>query len=240
MWYFDLQQVHAQNPGEGVSFQECFGDAVAWGGCTILYLLGQELRFELLDFTYHVLSVAESDTLPSSLSYIESRAKGISSYSLVCTTSSKFWLVLEHNRLKILSPAILYCDQTHLPSTGKAALTEQLLLYVPSGVVRVYSMFIVRCQCTAESADTSWRLSRVIGPGVVEGWFPWYLLLSRGMVCRKWQHFWTMQRRPGGSTVMFSPCCGLGHHTRTSLHPWSHKVAQLCIASSTPLHLLSI
>ncbi len=73
-----------------MSFQECFGDAVAWGGCTILYLLGQELRFELLDFTYHVLSVAESDTLPSSLSYIESRAKGISSYSLVCTTSSNF------------------------------------------------------------------------------------------------------------------------------------------------------
>jgi cytoplasmic FMR1 interacting protein len=82
-----ISQVHTQNPGEGVSFQECFGDAVAWGGCTILYLLGQELRFELLDFTYHVLSVAESDTLPSSLSYIESRAKGISSYSLVCTTS---------------------------------------------------------------------------------------------------------------------------------------------------------
>ncbi len=138
-----------------MSFQECFGDAVAWGGCTILYLLGQELRFELLDFTYHVLSVAESDTLPSSLSYIESRAKGISSYSLVCTTSSSFGLVLEHNRLKILLPAILYCDQTHLPSPGKAALTEQLLLYVPSGVVRVYSMFIVRCQCTAESSDTS-------------------------------------------------------------------------------------
>jgi len=80
-----ISQVHTQSPGEGVSFQECFGDAVAWGGCTILYLLGQELRFELLDFTYHVLSVAESDTLPSSLSYIESRAKGISSYSLEVT-----------------------------------------------------------------------------------------------------------------------------------------------------------
>ena len=35
------------------------GDSVAWGGCTIIYLLGQQMHFELFDFSYQVLNVAE-------------------------------------------------------------------------------------------------------------------------------------------------------------------------------------
>ncbi|GAB4835449.1 hypothetical protein Ancab_000356 [Ancistrocladus abbreviatus] len=35
------------------------GDSVAWGGCTIIYLLGQQLHFELFDFSYQVLNVAD-------------------------------------------------------------------------------------------------------------------------------------------------------------------------------------
>lgn len=38
---------------------EILGDSVAWGGCTIIYLLGQQLHFELFDFSYQVLNVAE-------------------------------------------------------------------------------------------------------------------------------------------------------------------------------------
>ncbi|XP_002522029.3 protein PIR [Ricinus communis] len=38
---------------------EVLGDSVAWGGCTIIYLLGQQLHFELFDFSYQVLNVAE-------------------------------------------------------------------------------------------------------------------------------------------------------------------------------------
>jgi len=72
-----------QNQHEAESFEERYGDAVAWGGCTIVYLLGQETRFELLDFSYHVLAVAESDTLPTSLAYIEMMAHGTTSYSIV-------------------------------------------------------------------------------------------------------------------------------------------------------------
>ncbi|KAL2641399.1 hypothetical protein R1flu_008986 [Riccia fluitans] len=49
---------------ENETNQEQFGDAVAWGGCTIVYLLGQHLRFELLDFSYHVLTVGESEVNP--------------------------------------------------------------------------------------------------------------------------------------------------------------------------------
>jgi cytoplasmic FMR1 interacting protein len=35
------------------------GDSVAWGGCTIIYLLGQQMHFELFDFSYQVLNIAE-------------------------------------------------------------------------------------------------------------------------------------------------------------------------------------
>lgn len=38
---------------------EVLGDSLAWGGCTIIYLLGQQLHFELFDFSYQVLNVAE-------------------------------------------------------------------------------------------------------------------------------------------------------------------------------------
>ncbi|KAI4369469.1 hypothetical protein MLD38_017906 [Melastoma candidum] len=38
---------------------EVLGDSVAWGGCTIMYLLGQQLHFELFDFSHQILNVAE-------------------------------------------------------------------------------------------------------------------------------------------------------------------------------------
>lgn len=38
---------------------EVLGDSVAWGGGTIMYLLGQQLHFELFDFSYQILNVAE-------------------------------------------------------------------------------------------------------------------------------------------------------------------------------------
>ncbi|KAK9291789.1 hypothetical protein L1049_019739 [Liquidambar formosana] len=38
---------------------EVLGDSVAWGGCTIIYLLGQQLHFELFDFSYQALNIAE-------------------------------------------------------------------------------------------------------------------------------------------------------------------------------------
>ncbi|KAB2629927.1 protein PIR [Pyrus ussuriensis x Pyrus communis] len=44
------------------SSHEVLGDSIAWGGCTIIYLLGQQLHFELLDFSYQVLNVAEVES----------------------------------------------------------------------------------------------------------------------------------------------------------------------------------
>ncbi|KAL3504109.1 hypothetical protein ACH5RR_033950 [Cinchona calisaya] len=45
------------------SNQEMLGDSVAWGGCTIIYLLGLQLHFELFDFSHQVLNVAEVETV---------------------------------------------------------------------------------------------------------------------------------------------------------------------------------
>ncbi|MQL81270.1 hypothetical protein Taro_013729 [Colocasia esculenta] len=38
---------------------EPLGDSVAWGGCAVMYLLGQHLHFELFDFSYQFLNVSE-------------------------------------------------------------------------------------------------------------------------------------------------------------------------------------
>lgn len=48
----------AQSPSNN---HELLGDSVAWGGCTIVYLLGQQLHFELFDFSYQVLNIAEAE-----------------------------------------------------------------------------------------------------------------------------------------------------------------------------------
>ncbi|GMH10367.1 hypothetical protein Nepgr_012208 [Nepenthes gracilis] len=45
------------------------GDSVAWGGCTIIYLLGQQLHFELFDFSYQVLNVAEVEATSLTLAH---------------------------------------------------------------------------------------------------------------------------------------------------------------------------
>ena len=61
-----IYKVYCGEPVEDkATNQERFGDSVSWGGCTIMYLLGQHLRFELLDFVYHSLNVAEVEIVSS-------------------------------------------------------------------------------------------------------------------------------------------------------------------------------
>eukprot|EP01018_Ginkgo_biloba_P020738 Gb_18362 [translate_table: standard] len=60
---------------ESTSNQEHFGDSVAWGGCTITYLLGQQLHFELFDFIYQLLNVAEVENVATAHSITAEKAK---------------------------------------------------------------------------------------------------------------------------------------------------------------------
>ena len=44
-----------------VQCRECFGEGLHWAGCTFIVLLGQQKRFEALDFCYHLMRVHEVD-----------------------------------------------------------------------------------------------------------------------------------------------------------------------------------
>ena len=44
-----------------LSFRELFGEGLNWAGCAIIVLLGQQRRFEGLDFCYHILKVNRVD-----------------------------------------------------------------------------------------------------------------------------------------------------------------------------------
>ncbi|XP_065853838.1 protein PIR [Euphorbia lathyris] len=57
--YSGLQIGYLEESDKQPYNHEVLGDSVAWGGCTIIYLLGQQLHFELFDFSYQVLNVAE-------------------------------------------------------------------------------------------------------------------------------------------------------------------------------------
>uniref|UniRef100_A0A4W3HTP7 Cytoplasmic FMR1 interacting protein 2 n=1 Tax=Callorhinchus milii TaxID=7868 RepID=A0A4W3HTP7_CALMI len=41
--------------------EQCFGDGLSWAGCSIIVLLGQQRRFDLFDFCYHLLKVQRQD-----------------------------------------------------------------------------------------------------------------------------------------------------------------------------------
>lgn len=43
------------------SCRQCFGEGLNWAGCTLIALLGQENRFEALDFCYHIVKVYAVD-----------------------------------------------------------------------------------------------------------------------------------------------------------------------------------
>lgn len=47
-----------------VSFKYCrelFGEGLHWAGCAMIVLLGQQRKFEALDFCYHILRVQRVD-----------------------------------------------------------------------------------------------------------------------------------------------------------------------------------
>ena len=56
-----------------VQCRECFGEGLHWAGCTFIILLGQQKRFEALDFCYHLMCVHEVDRQGSIVSGVVSR-----------------------------------------------------------------------------------------------------------------------------------------------------------------------
>ncbi|XP_057867272.2 protein PIR isoform X2 [Cryptomeria japonica] len=76
--YSGLQFMFCGEPiEESISNQQQFGDSVAWGGCTITYLLGQQLHFELFDFVYQMLNIAESESVTTAYPTMLERSKQV-------------------------------------------------------------------------------------------------------------------------------------------------------------------
>lgn len=44
-----------------LAYRQCFGDGLNWAGCAVIVLLGQQRRFDLFDFCYHLLKVQRQD-----------------------------------------------------------------------------------------------------------------------------------------------------------------------------------
>ena len=60
-----LQFVFCMPPPQGSpNNQEVFGDGFAWGGMTLVYFLKQHHRFQVFDFSYHILNVQEAIPQP--------------------------------------------------------------------------------------------------------------------------------------------------------------------------------
>ncbi|KAK3742408.1 hypothetical protein QZH41_020714 [Actinostola sp. cb2023] len=58
-----IQFNYCQPPGQNEwTVEECFGEGLNWAGCVVIALLGQQKRFEALDFCYHIVKVYEVDS----------------------------------------------------------------------------------------------------------------------------------------------------------------------------------
>ena len=53
--------------------RECFSEGLHWAGCTFIVLLGQQKRFEALDFCYHLMRVHKVDRQGDIISGVVSR-----------------------------------------------------------------------------------------------------------------------------------------------------------------------
>lgn len=65
-------------------FREMFGEGLHWAGCTMIVLLGQQRRFEALDFCYHILRVQRVDMKDEKVKGIVSDSNKLKVHVLIC------------------------------------------------------------------------------------------------------------------------------------------------------------
>ncbi|XP_052277863.1 cytoplasmic FMR1-interacting protein-like [Dreissena polymorpha] len=57
-----IQFVYCVPVGENeYTVEQLFGEGLNWAGCALIVLLGQQMRFEALDFCYHIINVYRAD-----------------------------------------------------------------------------------------------------------------------------------------------------------------------------------
>ena len=92
-----LQFVYCIPVGENeFNIEQMFGEGLNWAGCVLITLLGQQRRFECLDFCYHIFRVQRVDGkdenikgIVSSVStyFIVKKIKNVTSYFLAIETN---------------------------------------------------------------------------------------------------------------------------------------------------------
>jgi len=65
-------------------YRQLFGEGLNWAGCAIIVLLGQQRRFEALDFCYHILKVNRVDMKDENVKGIVSRLLHVNVASCEC------------------------------------------------------------------------------------------------------------------------------------------------------------
>lgn len=59
-----MQFVMSRTQGKNeLTVEQLFGEGLNWGGCSLVYLLGQELRFQAMDPSYHLYNVNRADQI---------------------------------------------------------------------------------------------------------------------------------------------------------------------------------
>lgn len=75
--------------------RQCFGDGLHWAGCMIIALLSQQRRFDILDFSYHLLKVQKHDGKDEIIKSVVRRADHVTALLLpLLNTSSLLTLCL--------------------------------------------------------------------------------------------------------------------------------------------------
>ena len=76
-----LQFVYCIPVGENeFNIEQMFGEGLNWAGCVLITLLGQQRRFECLDFCYHIFRVQRVDGKDENIKGIVS---SVSAYFIV-------------------------------------------------------------------------------------------------------------------------------------------------------------
>ena len=89
-----------------VQCRECFGEGLHWAGCTFIVLLGQQKRFEALDFCYHLMRVHEVDRQGDIISGVVSHRSFVAVHVCSLFMPMCFCAISSHLHLPSLSHSL--------------------------------------------------------------------------------------------------------------------------------------
>lgn len=106
--------------------RQLFGEGLNWAGCTMIALLKQQLRFESLDFCYHLLRVQRADEKDETV-------KNCISVKRMCERIRRFQ-ILNGQIFATLQKTISSGDSNH-PVVEHVVRVFEPPLYNPGGVM---------------------------------------------------------------------------------------------------------